>query len=255
MGVKKDEKQLFYQEYGEGETLCLLHGFLENHDMWKPMVKTLSQKYRLILIDLPGHGKSPLSEQSDSMKAMAVAVNEILDQLNVESVKLVGHSMGGYVALAFAETFPQKTKGLLLLNSTPEADSAVRKKMRNHAIDMAGRNYQALVSMSVANLFSAKRSSEFEKEISQTKAEALQVTPEAYVACQKAMRKRPGYSNLWKTADYERYMVLGSDDGLIDPERMKEEFLEAGVKIDVLTGGHMLHIENTQEVLGLINDF
>ncbi|PHR95756.1 MAG: alpha/beta hydrolase [Leeuwenhoekiella sp.] len=255
MGVQKDDKQLFYKEYGSGETLCLLHGFLENLEMWNGMLESLSQKYRVILIDLPGHGKSPLLAQDNGMKAMAHAVNDILETLNVETVKLVGHSMGGYVALAFAEAFPQKTKGLLLLNSTPEADTAERKKMRNHAIDMAGRNYEALVSMSVANLFSAKRSSEFEQEIKQTKTEALKVTPEAYITCQRAMRERLDYSNLWKTADLKKQMILGSDDGLIDAEKMKHKFIEAEVKIDVLTGGHMLHIENFREVAGLIANF
>ena len=250
----KDDNQLFYEEYGSGETLCLIHGFLENLDMWKPMLNALSQKYRVILVDLPGHGNSPLVGHSNSIKDMALGLNRIFEELQIETVKFVGHSMGGYVALAFAEIFPNRTKGVLLLNSTPEADSAARKKMRKHAIDMAGRNYQALVSMSVANLFSSKRSSQFEKEIRQTKAEALKVTPEAYISCQQAMLKRPDYSSFWKTADFQKQMILGSHDALINPDKMSQKFNEAGVKIDVLSGGHMLHIENFKEVLSLMDN-
>ena len=255
MDVKKGERQLFYKQFGKGETLCLLHGFLENHLMWGPMLDELVKQYHILVIDLPGHGHSVLPDEQMALSDMAFAVNEVLESLELNEVKFVGHSMGGYVALAFAEAYPQKTKGILLLNSTPEADSAERKEMRNHAVDMAGRNYEALISMSVTNLFSSKKRAALEQEIVQTKAEALKVSAEAYVACQKAMSKRPDYSEFWERASFKKSMILGSDDGLIDPGKMQQKFSSHAVKIDVLTGGHMLHIENFTEVVSLLVGF
>ena len=255
MSGRINDIQLFYEDLGSGDILCLLHGFLENRLMWKPIVEILSKKNRIIIIDLPGHGKSPLLKESNSMQAMALAVDSVFEKLGVESVKFVGHSMGGYVALAFAKAFPHKTKGVLLLNSTPEADTDERKQMRMHAVDMAGRNYEALVSMSVANLFSVHKRTEFDDAIASTKADALQVSAETYITCQKSMSLRPDYSEYWKKADFKRNMILGSDDGLINYNAMQKKFRSCGVKIDVLEGGHMLHIENFMKVMELLLQF
>lgn len=255
MSGTKDDSQLFYEDLGSGDVLCLLHGFLENCNMWNPIIEALSKQNRIITIDLPGHGSSDLLEESNSMHAMALAVNSVLQKLGVDSARFVGHSMGGYVALAFAEVFPQKTKGVLLLNSTPEADTEERKKMRMHAVDMAGRNYEALVSMSVTNLFSAQKRDELGGEIKITKQEALQVSPQAYIACQKNMNERKDYSDFWKQAAFKKQMVLGSEDGLINPKQMQQKFAASNVKIDVLDGGHMLHLENFKGVKDLLKKF
>ncbi len=255
MSGTKDDSQLFYEDQGSGDVLCLLHGFLENHKMWNPIIENLSQQKRIITIDLPGHGDSALLEPSNSMHAMALSVNSVLEKLGVKSARMVGHSMGGYVSLAFAEAFPEKTKGVLLLNSTPEADTNERKQMRMHAVDMAGRNYEALVSMSVANLFSAHKRDELEGEIKKTKQEALQVSPQAYIACQKNMSERKDYSDFWKKARFSKQMILGAEDGLINPKRMQQKFAAFNVKIDVLSGGHMLHIENLKAIKDLLKKF
>ncbi len=255
MSVTNSGNLLFYKQYGTGESLCLLHGFLENHRMWEPFIKQLSQRFHLIVIDLPGHGFSAFSEAGNSMHQMAEAVYKVFEALGVKSVKIAGHSMGGYVALAFAKAYPANTAGILLLNSTPEADTEERKKMRDHAIDMAGRNYTALVSMSVANLFSSKTKDVFEEEIALTKREALKVTAKAYISCQKAMRARPDHSLFWSEASFKKQMLLGSDDGLINSKSIIQKFEDFEVEIDVLPGGHMLHIENFERVSAVLGEF
>ena len=127
MMLTTDPEQLNYTQTGEGEALCLLHGFLENKNIWNPFLESLSQKYTVFAFDLPGHGQSALLNGGNTMLAMAEAVRGILKREGVDQVKLIGHSMGGYVALAFAEYFPSEVDGVLLLNSTPEADTAKRK--------------------------------------------------------------------------------------------------------------------------------
>ena len=127
-------KPLNYSENGEGEVLCLLHGFLEDKSIWNPFIHLLANKYRVIAIDLPGHGKSELLHKENTMLDMARAVNDTLKSLGVESVNFIGHSMGGYVALAYADLFPKNVWGIVLLNSTPEADTEARKKLRKHGI-------------------------------------------------------------------------------------------------------------------------
>lgn len=98
--------------------MVLLHGFLEDGTIWDRYVDHLSKKYFLIVLDLPGHGKSGVVAKTHSMELMAEAVYELLQLLKIDTVVLVGHSMGGYVSLAFAEMHPETLSGLVLLNST-----------------------------------------------------------------------------------------------------------------------------------------
>ena len=173
MKSTKAQSSLFYEEFGSGDTLCMLHGFLENRKMWLPFIEQLSIKNHIILVDLPGHGNSNVLPGDNTMSKMAVALDQLFDDLGVNQVKFVGHSMGGYVAVAYAALFPEKTAGICLLNSTPEADTDARKELRQHGIAVAQKNYRAMISMSVANLFSDELRGKLKEEISYTKKEAL----------------------------------------------------------------------------------
>lgn len=114
---------------GEGPAVVLIHGYLESGCMWKRFEEEMSGKYKLIIVDLPGHGKSNNYSEIHSMEFMAEKVYEILDYLAIEKALVVGHSMGGYVALALAELFPEIVKGLVLLNSSSLSDSKQKKKI------------------------------------------------------------------------------------------------------------------------------
>lgn len=91
-----------FSDYGKGTAVVLLHGFLENQTMWDDTVAVLSKKYRVITIDLLGHGLTENLGYIHTMEQMAEAVREVLVHLKVRKSFFVGHSMGGYVALAFA---------------------------------------------------------------------------------------------------------------------------------------------------------
>lgn len=116
--------KISFTDSGEGNSIVLLHGFLENKKMWTEYVELFSKKYRVITIDLLGHGESDSLGYVHEMEENANAVNEVLENLKIEKAIILGHSMGGYVALAFAELYPQKIQKLVLLNSTSKEDSA-----------------------------------------------------------------------------------------------------------------------------------
>lgn len=120
---------LHYEISGNGtENLVLLHGFLENSNMWVDMEPTLSSKFKIIKIDLPGHGKSPKIAEVQTMDLMAKKVNETLEVLGINHFHLLGHSMGGYVTLAYTDLFAGKVKSLTLFFSTFFADSEEKKR-------------------------------------------------------------------------------------------------------------------------------
>ena len=102
--------KISYSDIGKGTTIVLLHGFLENKNMWQKFVTDLSPKYRVITIDLLGHGESECLGYVHSMEDNADVVHAVLSELRIRKAIFVGHSMGGYVALAFAELYPSKHK-------------------------------------------------------------------------------------------------------------------------------------------------
>jgi len=94
-----------YSDTGKGRVIVLLHGFLGSHDVWSEFVKKLSKRFRVITVDLPGHGETPSIGYYHSMELLAQSVKSVLDKIGVRRYVMVGHSMGGYAALAFTELF------------------------------------------------------------------------------------------------------------------------------------------------------
>ncbi|MEM6515380.1 MAG: alpha/beta hydrolase, partial [Bacteroidota bacterium] len=177
--------KLCYEETGEGRPIILLHGFLENSSMWDYIPQSVFSTNRIIRIDLLGHGQSGCIGYVHSMEDMAMAVLFIAEELNLDKFKIIGHSMGGYVALAIARIKPKSVVGICLLNSTFLTDDRQRKHVRKRAIEMAKSNYEALVRMSFVNLFAENSRRQFSTEISRALKEALKTSVQGYIAAQE----------------------------------------------------------------------
>ena len=121
---------LYYRVEGKGRVLMLVHGFIEDGSMWDGMIDGLKKNYKVIVPDLPGFGKSPLSVKELSMEWYAECVHEILKAENVKELILLGHSMGGYVTLNFAEKYDDMLAGFGLLNSHCFEDTPAKKENR-----------------------------------------------------------------------------------------------------------------------------
>ena len=129
------------------------------------------KRNRVITIDLLGHGATECLGYVHSMEDQADMVHHVLTELHIRKVIFVGHSMGGYVALAFAELFPEFMKGLVLMNSTSRADSEERKTNRDRAIKAVKKDYSTFVRLSIANLFSEDNRLKLTHEIELVKLE------------------------------------------------------------------------------------
>ena len=132
---------IHYTDQGKGTAVVLLHGFLENQSMWNTFLPELSKKYRIITMDLLGHGATECLGYVHTMEDQADMVHHVLQKLKIRKAALIGHSMGGYVTLAFAELYPNTVKGIVLINSTSRADSDERKRNRARAIVAVKQNY------------------------------------------------------------------------------------------------------------------
>ena len=126
--------KIYYSDTGEGEIIVLLHGYLETSEIWSGFAGKLAKKFRIISVDLPGHGLSKVYSESHTMEFMAGAVKVLLENLNIKKVFLTGHSLGGYVALAFLELYPGMLTGYCLFHSHPFTDRPETIEKRDREI-------------------------------------------------------------------------------------------------------------------------
>ena len=148
-----NDKKIFFAESGKGKTIVLLHGFTETSKIWDSFRDQLSESFRVIVIDLAGHGKSESLEPVHSMELQADVVYEVLKQRKVKKCLMIGHSMGGYVTLAFTSKYPEMLKGLCLFHSHPFPDSPEDLKNRNRTIKVVEQDKFGFVSRFITSLF------------------------------------------------------------------------------------------------------
>jgi pimeloyl-ACP methyl ester carboxylesterase len=122
--------ELYYEEFGQGVPVILLHGFPLNHTIWMPVVERLQSHVRVITPDLRGHGKSPATDGDYSMRLMAEDIHALMNRLDIPKAVLVGHSMAGYASLAFARAYPGRLAGLAMVASQAEADTPEKRQAR-----------------------------------------------------------------------------------------------------------------------------
>jgi len=247
--------KISYSDTGKGTAIVLLHGFLENKTMWVSYIEEFSTKNRVITIDLLGHGETECVGYVHSMEENADMVHAILSKLRIRKAILVGHSLGGYVALAFAELYPDTTKGLVLLNSTSKADSEERKANRDRAIKAVKKDYIGFVRLSIANLFNPDNRERLIDEIEKVRTEALKTPLQGIVASLEGMKIRKDRETLLRSATYPLLLILGKKDPVLNYEEGLKQIENTTVKLVTFPDGHMSHIENLEELKKVLLGF
>ena len=244
-----------YSDYGKGTAVVLLHGYLENQGMWQEFIPELSKKNRVITIDLLGHGQTECLGYIHSMEDNADAVHQVLSELRIRKAVLTGHSMGGYVALAFAELYPEIVKGLVLVNSTSRADSEERKVNRDRAIKAVKKDYTSFVRLSIGNLFSENNREKLADAIEKVKTEALKTPLQGIVATLEGMKIRKDREVLLHFSPYPILLVLGKKDPVLNYEENIEQIENTNVKLVTFLDGHMSPIENHDDLKKVLLEF
>ena len=247
--------KISYSDTGKGTAIVLLHGFLENKNMWDFYIPEFAKKNRVITVDLLGHGKSECLGYVHTMEDHADVVHAILSELRIRKVVFVGHSMGGYIALAFAELYPDTIKGIVLLNSTARADSEGRKANRDRAIKAVKQSFLNFVSLSIANLFSESNRDRLSSAIEKVKKEALKTPLQGIVASLEGMKTRKDREVLLHLTPYPKLMILGEKDPVLPYEETIEQIENTKVALVTFPDGHMSYIENQSELLKILLAF
>jgi pimeloyl-ACP methyl ester carboxylesterase len=244
-----------YTDNGQGNAIVFLHGFLENKTMWKDYVSFFTDQYRVITIDLLGHGQSDCLGYIHEMEDNAHVVQEVLTHLKIEKAAILGHSMGGYVGLAFAELYPAAIKKLVLINSTAREDSPEKKTNRSRAIKAVKQNYIAFVSLAIANLFSENNRTKFAIEIERAKLHALKTPLQGIIASLEGMKIRKDREALLQKNLFPVLLVLGKKDPVLNYEETISQVEDTTAELVSFEDGHMSPIENKEELKIVLSHF
>lgn len=244
---------IHYTINGNGPCIVLLHGFLLSPSIWVDLAPKLSEKNQLIIIDLPGHGKSGCIAKIHTMELMAEVVNSILVENKILKASFIGHSMGGYISLAFAEMYPTKIKKLVLLNSSSEEDSQERKTNRDRAIKVLKQNEVVFIKMAIASLFPEEKRNQFQHYIDEFSNEALDFPVEGIIATIKGMKIRKDRTSVLKSFQGDKYMISGIEDPIIPISSSEKVANESQTKLLKVQSGHMSVNENTGEIVKIMH--
>ncbi len=236
---------LSFADSGKGRVVVLLHGFLGSSDIWKVSQQALATSFRVIVPDLPGHGNSSCYGYIHSMELMAKSVKFILDHLKLKRYVIIGHSMGGYVALAFAELFNDHLRGLCLFHSTAYADSEQKKIDRNRAIQLVKQDARVYTKDTIKQLFAAPFAKQQHNHIKFAQEIALNTSRRGIVACLEGMKDRPNRDIILNFARFPILMVIGRHDTVLSVQDLltQSELIRNKSILLLEDAGHMGFLE------------
>lgn len=246
-----------FTDSGKGSCVVFLHGFLESLDMWDEYSELLSDRYRVICIDLPGFGKSEMVHDIHTMEIYADTTKAVLEHLNIYECVLAGHSMGGYVSLVFAEKYPELLKGLVIFHSHGAEDDPEAKKNRDRAIEIIKQNHVTFVRDFIQNLFAQENVQRLSYEIDIMKKNAAMISPEAIIAAIAGMRDRESKIDVLREINVPVLFIAGKQDSRMPLDKIMDQAKLPMHSEVLLLGniGHMGFLEAKEECLEKINNF
>ncbi|MBR1766450.1 MAG: alpha/beta hydrolase [Bacteroidales bacterium] len=257
--LKVDGRNVHYRDEGRGntKTLVLLHGYLQSLDVWSSYVLTYMHDFRVITIDLPGHGQTETFCEVHSMDFMARVVKAVLDEAGVDQCVLVGHSMGGYVALAFADKYPYSLRGLGLVNSHAMADTPAQCEHRRAVCDQVLDNRASYIVGFVPSLFYEGNRMALSQDIKDLQDQCIETRAEAILAAQKGMMARPSRIDVLQQLEVPVLFVYGKNDNRIPLEiAVTQGMLPHHSEMLLLDNvGHMSFMEEREYVKPRIKNF
>lgn len=238
--------------------VVLLHGYLESLLVWEEFIPLLYKKVRVVTLDLPGHGISVVQGDTHTMEFMADTVAAGVRALGITRCTVVGHSMGGYVALALCERHPELLDGLVLLSSTPYADSPEKAENRRREIDLVQAGRKELLSrVAPAAGFAEENRARMADEIEDLTEQVFVTEDEGIVALLNGMITRKDRSEVLRTTKVPVLFILGRKDNYIPvetAEKMVAEHPEARV-VWLENSGHMGFLEEPEATAAALLDF
>ncbi|MBT2655743.1 alpha/beta hydrolase [Bacillus sp. ISL-18] len=252
--IAVNNSTISYIDQGKGQPIILLHGFCGSSAYWSEVVPVLSEYYRVIAPDLPGHGDSKTHLENYSIEDIADILKEFLDKLNIGQAAMFGHSLGGYITLAFAEKYSQSLSCFSLVHSTAYPDSEEAKKGRTANIEKVNHEgIKTLIDGLVPKLFSPEHLNE--EYVETAKQIGYRTPPEGAIHTLGAMRDRPDRNSVLESTSLPVLLIAGEQDQII-PSEKTFSVSKANIKQTIIKdSGHMSMYEHPRELIAAIKDF
>lgn len=240
------------------ECIVLLHGYLESMLVWEEFIPLLYKRVRVVTLDIPGHGISVVQGECHTMEYLSDVVAEAMTAIGVERFTVVGHSMGGYVALALAERHPARLNGLVLLSSTPNPDTEEKSENRRREIALVQSGKKEMLARVAPAAGFAECNRQRLKDFIEDLTEQVHVTEdEGIVALLNGMIGRKDQNEMLRQSTVRQLFILGRKDGYI-PVEVAEKMVEAHPQATVVwleESGHMGFIEEPERTAAALLDF
>jgi pimeloyl-ACP methyl ester carboxylesterase len=252
------EIDVYFMDQGVGIPIVLLHGYLESSEIWRHFAVLLADRFRVISIDLPGHGKSGIWGKEHHMDDLAGSVVAVLDAGKIDRAFVVGHSMGGYVTMALADRYPERLLGYALFHSTCYADSDEKKVSRDREISLVlCKKTRQIVKVNIPKAFADENVEPLRESVRIARNIALQNPDPGIVALLNGMKSRPDRTHVISNARLPLLLIGGMKDNYI-PAEVFESLVRLAPHATVVRleeSGHMGFMEEPEKSADAIRTF
>lgn len=255
--IKYNNHSIFYRVIGSGKPVILIHGFGEDGTVWDNQTDYLKEKFRLIIPDLPGSGKSEMIDDM-SIEGMAEVIHSIIHEENIDACPFIGHSMGGYITLALAEKYYNHISAFGLFHSTAYADSEEKKTARRKGIEFIYEHGAfEFLKTATPNLYSPGTKLHNPQLVEKQISGLSYFTSEALIAYYNAMIQRPDRTSVLKTSKIPILFIMGEYDNAVPlQDGLKQCHFAENSYIHILrNSGHMGMQEEAEETNKILTDF
>lgn len=247
---------LSYIDEGEGDTVVLLHGFCGSSAYWKEVYPSLAEKYRVIVPDLRGHGLSSVAEQPFTISDMSQDIALLLESLHISKAMLFGHSLGGYITLAFAENYQEKLAGFALIHSSGYPDDEAGKENRTKAIhSIQEHGMEPFMRTLAPKLFAPTHVTSMKEKVEEIKEIGLATPRLGAMHTLAAMRDRPDRNHVITAATARVLLLAGSEDQIIPAEKTLIADLPHVTQVKLEGVGHISMLEAPNKLLHALHTF
>lgn len=255
--VMYEDAEIQYAVIGSGQPVVLLHGFGEDSSIWAHQIAFLKNRFKLLVPDLPGSGKSTLLKgEAVSMSDYALCIKGILEKEEIEKCTMIGHSMGGYITMAFAEKYPEYLTAFGLFHSSAYADDTDKILTRKKAIEFINKNgAAAFLATSISGLFKDAEISR--NDINNLLENGNNFSPQALIQYYEAMISRPDRTDVLKNSKVPVLFILGEYDKAVPfKSGLEQSTLAKTTYVNILRrSAHMGMLEETEKSNKILADF
>jgi pimeloyl-ACP methyl ester carboxylesterase len=254
-----------YDDHGVGLPIVFLHAFPLNRHMWDGEVQALlpEQRYRLITLDWRGFGESEITSSGikpviSTMVTLADDVVALLDHLGIQQAVVCGLSMGGYAALAFAQKYPTRLRGLVLAATRPGVDTAEAQANREKLAWLAeSQGVNAVADLQIPRLLSDETRQHAPQVETRVRQLIEAATPHGVAAASRGMAVRADSTPWLPQIACPTLVIAGEQDGIINVQEAREyaALIPGSRFISIPHSGHLLNLEQPDAFIQAVSQF